>query len=57
MAIRLEDQFLKTKRIKSNGPTVQEMIDMQHQHEQAMKELDRQIPFASGKTRKFVFTK
>lgn len=51
--IRL-DQFPKTKRIKSRGPTEREWMDMQRQHEQAVKELDRQIPPSNGK---FVFTK
>ena len=33
--IRL-DQFFEGKRVKSKGPTEREMMDMRHQHEQAM---------------------
>ena len=57
MVIKLEDQLLKRKRIKRRGPTEREAIDIRHQHQQAMKALDRQVPALSGKTRKFVFTK
>ena len=54
--IRL-DQLPETKRIKSRGPTEREMRDMQRQHEQAVEELNRQIPLASSKVRNFVFTR
>ena len=51
--IRLE-QFFEGKRVKIKGPTEREMMDMRRQYEQAMRELDRQIPPSNGK---FVFTK
>ena len=51
--IRL-DQFPETKKVKSRGSTEREMINMQRRQEQAVEELDRQIPPANGK---FVFTK
>lgn len=54
--IRL-DQFFKEKRVKSKSPTEREWrewMDMQRQHEQAVEELDRQIPPSN---RKFVFTR
>ncbi len=51
--IRL-DQLLEMDRIKIKGPTKREIMRIQHQHERDMRELERQIPIASGKARNFV---